>query len=108
MMPATRRLAAILTADMAGYTRLMGEDEAGTRAALREHRIAAAPLIAQHGGRTVKTTGDGALIEFGSAVGTVECSLALQELNGERSVCETPSSGLLLMSGLRLAAGETA
>jgi adenylate cyclase len=49
-MPATRRLAAILAADMGGYSRLMGEDEAGTVQALREHRAAADPLVAQRGG----------------------------------------------------------
>jgi class 3 adenylate cyclase len=76
-MPATRRLAAILAADVAGYSRLMGADEAGTARALREHRTAADPLVAKHGGRIVKTTGDGVLIEFGSVVGTVECALAL-------------------------------
>jgi adenylate cyclase len=64
--PVERRLAAILAADMAGYSRLMGLDEAGTAQALREHRAAADPLIAQHGGRIVKTTGDGVLIEFSS------------------------------------------
>ena len=57
--PVERRLAAILAADVAGYSRLMGLDEAGTAQALREHRAAADPLIAQHGGRIVKTTGDG-------------------------------------------------
>src|SRR5262249_23325004 len=62
----TRRLAAILAADIAGYSRLMGADEVGTVQALRDNRSAADPLIAQHGGRVVKTTGDGVLIEFGS------------------------------------------
>jgi len=84
-MPATRRLAAILAADMVGYSRLMGEDEAGTVHALREHRAAADPLVTQHGGRIVKTTGDGMLIEFSSVVGAVECSLALQKLAAERN-----------------------
>jgi adenylate cyclase len=82
-MPATRRLAAILAADVAGYSRLMGEDEAGTAQALREHRAAADPLVGQHGGRIVKTTGDGVLIEFGSVVGAVECAVALQKLTAE-------------------------
>src|SRR5262249_49106635 len=63
----------------------MGLDEAGTARALREHRSAADPLIAQHGGRVVKTTGDGVLIEFGSVVGAVECALALQRLSAERN-----------------------
>jgi adenylate cyclase len=57
--PVERRLAAILAADVAGYSRLMGLDEAGTARALREHRATADPLVAQHGGRIVKTTGDG-------------------------------------------------
>src|SRR5215813_2429853 len=84
MMTQTRRLAAILAADVAGYSRLMGADEAGTARALREHRAVADPLVAQHGGRIVKTTGDGVLIEFGSVVGAVECALALQRLSAER------------------------
>jgi TolB-like protein/class 3 adenylate cyclase len=78
-----RRLAAILAADVAGYSRLMGEDEAGTAQALREHRSAADPLVAKHGGRIVKTTGDGVLIEFSSVVGAVECALAFQQLTAE-------------------------
>jgi adenylate cyclase len=83
--PVERRLAAILAADVAGYSRLMGLDEAGTAQALREHRAAADPLIAQHGGRIVKTTGDGVLIEFGSVVGAVQCAMALQKLAAERN-----------------------
>ena len=84
-MASTRRLAAILAADMVGYSRLMGLDEAGTVRELREHRAAADPIIAEHGGRIVKTTGDGLLIEFGSVVGAVECALALQHLAAERN-----------------------
>jgi TolB-like protein/class 3 adenylate cyclase len=84
-MTATRRLAAILAADVAGYSRLMGADEVGTVQALREHREAADPLIAEHGGRVVKTTGDGLLIELGSVVGAVECALDLQRLAEERN-----------------------
>ena len=82
-MASTRRLAAILAADMVGYSRLMGLDEAGTATALREHRAAAVPLIAQQGGRIVKTTGDDLLIEFGSVVGAVECAMALQRPRSE-------------------------
>src|SRR5215471_2905377 len=84
-MATTRKLAAILAADIAGYSRLMGLDEAGTAHALREHRAVADPLVAQHGGRIVNTTGDGVLIEFGSVVGAVECALALQRLAAERN-----------------------
>jgi adenylate cyclase len=82
-MTTTRRLAAILAADIAGYSRLMGADEVGTVEDLREHRVAADPLIAQHGGRIVKTTGDGVLIEFGSVVGALEYALGLQRLAAE-------------------------
>src|SRR5215469_7665808 len=85
-MSAIRKLAAILAADVAGYSRLMGEDEASTAQALREHRSVADPLVAERGGRIVKTTGDGVLIEFGSVVGAVECALALQRLAAERNV----------------------
>jgi len=84
-MITARRLAAILAADVVGYSRLMGEDEAGTAHALREHRAAADPLIAEQGGRIVKTTGDGALIEFGAVVGAVQCAIALQKLMVERN-----------------------
>src|ERR1700730_9788628 len=83
--PVERRLAAILAADVAGYSRLMRAEEAGTAPALREHRAAADPLITQHGGRIVKTTGDGVLIEFGSVVGAVECAVGLQKLAAKRN-----------------------
>src|SRR5439155_21777489 len=84
--PVERRLAAILAADVAGYSRLMGADEAGTAQELRDHRSAADPLVAHHGGRIVKTTGDGVLIEFGSVVGAVQCAVGLQKLLAERNV----------------------
>ena len=77
---AQRRLAAILAADIVGYSRLMGADEAGTLAALRvvwtEHFN---PAVAAHHGRIVKMMGDGALIEFASAVDAVECAVAIQK-----------------------------
>ena len=85
MASTTRRLAAILAADIAGYSRLMGADEVGTVQALREHRSATDPLIAEPGGRIVKTTGDGVLIEFGSVVSAVECALDVQRLAEERN-----------------------
>src|SRR5215208_4143710 len=80
-----RRLAAILAADVVGYGRLMEADEAGTARVLREHLAAADPLVAEHGGRIVKTTGDGVLIEFPSVVGAVQCAVALQQLMAERN-----------------------
>ena len=90
-MTAGRRLAAILAADIVGYSRLMGEDEAGTARAVREHRDAARPIVADHGGRIVKTTGDGLLLEFPSVVAAVECAIAIQKLMVERNA-ETPEA----------------
>jgi len=80
-----RRLTAILAADIAGYSRLMGVDEVGTARALREHRAAIDPIMASHGGRIVKTTGDGILVEFPSIVAAVECAVAVQKLMAERN-----------------------
>jgi adenylate cyclase len=75
-----RRLAAILAADVAGYSRLMGQDEAGTLARLKAlRRELIDPKIAEHKGRIVKTTGDGILTEFPSVVEAVACALAVQE-----------------------------
>ena len=79
-----RRLAAILAADVVGYSRLMEADEAGTLAALRAHRKELIdPRIAEHGGRTVKLMGDGALVEFASVVDAVECAVAIQRTIAE-------------------------
>jgi class 3 adenylate cyclase len=75
-----RRLAAVVAADVAGYSRLMGLDEVGTARTLREHRAASDALVAKHGGRIVKTTGDGLLLEFPSVVDAVECAVAVQAL----------------------------
>jgi TolB-like protein/class 3 adenylate cyclase len=77
-MTASRKLAAILAADIFGYSRMMGEDEAGTASLVRERREAAQPIIAAHGGRLFKTMGDGMFIEFPSVVAAVECALAMQ------------------------------
>src|SRR5450830_1176761 len=82
-----RRLAAILAVDVAGYSRLMGVDEEGTLAALKAcRRDFIDPKIAEHRGRIVKTTGDGALIEFASAVGAVRCAIEIQRAMAERNV----------------------
>ena len=81
-----RRLAAILAADVAGYSRLMGRDEAGTLARLNALRRALIdPQVAEHKGRIVKTTGDGILIEFPSVVEAVACALAVQHGMAERN-----------------------
>ena len=74
-----RRLAAVLAADVAGYSRLMGTDEVGTLAALKSiRREIVDPAIAEHKGRIVKTTGDGMLVEFASAVAAVSCAIEVQ------------------------------
>jgi adenylate cyclase len=81
-----RRLAAILAADVAGYSRLMGVDDEGTLAALKSHRKELIdPKVCEHRGRIVKTTGDGALIEFASAVDAVRCAMEIQSAMAERN-----------------------
>ena len=81
-----RRLAAILAADVAGYSRLMGEDEEGTLAGLKAHRRAVFdPKITEHRGRIVKTTGDGTLVEFASVVDAVRCAVDIQREMAERN-----------------------
>src|SRR5689334_17217185 len=77
---AQRRLAAILAADVVGYSRLMERDEAGTLAALKARRKQVLePLVARHQGRVFKIAGDGVLVEFASAVNAVQCAIALQQ-----------------------------
>ena len=80
-----RRLAAIVCADVAGYSRMMGADEEGTHAAFKAHRSAIYPIILNHGGRIVKNTGDGFLLEFPSVVGAIESAVAIQNLMAERN-----------------------
>ncbi|SIN84027.1 adenylate cyclase [Bradyrhizobium erythrophlei] len=80
-----RRLAAIVCADVAGYSRMMGADEEGTHATFKAHRTAIYPIILNHGGRVVKNTGDGFLLEFPSIVGAIEASIAMQSLMAERN-----------------------
>ena len=80
-----RRLAAIVCADVAGYSRMMGADEAGTHATFKAHRTAIYPIILNHGGRLVKNTGDGFLLEFPSIVGAIEAAIAMQKVMAERN-----------------------
>jgi TolB-like protein len=90
-MTATRRLAAILAADVAGYSRLMGEDEEGTLERLKAHRRELIdPKISEHRGRIVKTTGDGILIEFPSVVDAVRCAVEVQQSMSNRNA-DVPS-----------------
>jgi len=98
-----RRLAAILMADVVGYSRLMQQDEAGTLALLRErHGQVLEPLIAAHGGRVAKLMGDGLLAEFASAVKAVECAVALQEQLGQANAALPEASRLVLRIGVNL------
>src|ERR1700731_4137724 len=90
-MAETRKLAAIMAVDVVGYSRLMGEDEAGTARAVREHREAGRPVVAGLGGRIGKTRGDGLLLEFPSVIAAVECAVAIQKLMVERNA-DTPEA----------------
>ena len=85
--PTARRLAAILAADVAGYSGLIGADEEGTLNRLRSIRVELIdPKITEHRGRIVKTTGDGFLIEFSSVVDAVRCASEVQNIMAERNV----------------------
>lgn len=100
-MPATRRLAAILAADVAGYSRLIGADEEGTLGRLRAIRTELLdPSIAAHNGRMVKTTGDGFLAEFASTVDALHCAGQIQAQMGERNLALTPESRIDFRIGL--------
>ena len=80
-----RRLAAILAADIAGYSALMGADEARTVRDLKEHQAVVLPMIKEHGGRIIDTAGDGILAEFGSVMNAVECAVSIQKTMSERN-----------------------
>jgi len=95
-------LAAVLAADVAGYSRLMGADEVGTARTLREHRVVTDALVAKHGGRLVKTTGDGALFEFSSVVDAVECAVAMQAVMAERNQGVPQDRRMLFRIGINL------
>src|SRR6476646_8603829 len=97
-----RRLAAIVAADVAGYSRLMGLDEVGTARTLREHRAVTDALVAKHGGRLVKSTGDGALLEFPSVVDAVECAVAVQAVMAHRNEDVPVDRRMLFRIGINL------
>src|ERR1700757_4828811 len=102
-MPAIRRLAAILAADVAGYSRLMGADEEGTLESLKAlRRDLLDPKIAEHHGRIVKTTGDGLLAEFASVVDAVRCAVEVQQAMAERNSGIAGESRLELRMGINL------
>jgi adenylate cyclase len=97
-----RRLTAILAADVAGYSRLMGLDEAGTVRTLHEHRAAVDPMVERYGGRIVKTTGDGLLLEFPSIVAAVDCAVVVQNLMRERNRDVPEERRVLFRIGINL------
>ncbi len=98
-----RRLAAILAADVAGYSRLMGVDEEGTLAALKAcRRELIDPKIAEYRGRIVKTTGDGALVEFASAVDAVRCATEIQRAMAERNTAILEDRRIELRIGINV------
>ena len=105
---AERKLAAILAADVVGYSRLVGDDEAGTIArlkALRKEFIE--PLIADYHGRVVKLMGDGALVEFASAVDAVECAVAIQKGVAEREAAVADERRLAFRVGITSATSSS-
>ena len=98
-----RRLAAILCADVAGYSRLMGADEEGTLAAFKsDRRELIDPLIVQHRGRIFKTTGDGMLIEFASVVDAVRCAVVVQQGMEDRNVNRPEAERIRFRIGINL------
>ena len=98
---AKRRLAAIMAADIVGYSRLVELDEAGTLAAIRAlRREVIDPLLVEHHGRMVKLMGDGAIVEFGSVVNAVACAVAVQQGVGLRQAEVAPERRLVFRIGV--------
>src|SRR3954471_13570108 len=99
----TRRLAAILAADVVGFSRLMGADEEGTLARLKRMRSEVIdPSIAEARGRIFKTTGDGLLVEFPSVVDAVQCAARIQAAMRPRAAAEPPERRLVIRIGINL------
>ncbi|MEH2562228.1 adenylate/guanylate cyclase domain-containing protein [Bradyrhizobium sp. AZCC 2289] len=98
-----RRLAAVLAADVVGYSRLMGRDENGTLTRLKAHRTERLePMLARHGGRLVKLTGDGALVEFSSAVDALGAAIEFQEAMTEANKVQPKDTAIVFRVGLHL------
>src|ERR1700746_79003 len=102
-MPPVRRLTAILAADVAGDSRLMGADEEGTHERLKGHLAKLVePKIREHRGHTVKTTGDGVLIEFPSVVDAVRCAVEIQRGMAERAAIAPAHRRIALRMGINI------
>src|SRR5262247_2580273 len=98
-----RKLAAIVAADIVGYSRLMGRDESGTLARLRKNRTERLdPVVKKYQGRLVKLTGDGALVEFASAVDALSAAIEFQQAMAEANVDQPADTALVFRMGLHL------
>jgi adenylate cyclase len=97
-----RRLAAILAADIAGYSRLMHEDEPTTVRDLKAHQSVILPLIGRHGGRIIDTAGDGIMAEFPSVIGATECAVEIQTVMAERNLRVPESRRMRFRIGINL------
>src|SRR5438552_18904071 len=95
-----RRLAAILAADIAGYSALMGADEARTVRDLKAHQSVVLPMIADHGGRVIDTAGDGILAEFASVLNAVKCAVTVQKSMAERNTVIDPERRMQFRIGI--------
>jgi len=98
----SRRLAAILAADIAGYSALMGSDEARTVTNLKGHQAVVLPMVGNFGGRIIDTAGDGILAEFASVVNAVECAVAIQRAMAERNTAVDPKRRMQFRIGINL------
>src|SRR5437867_2865026 len=97
-----RRLAAILAADIAGYSRLMHEDEAATVRDLKSHQSVILPLVGRHGGRIIDTAGDGLMAEFPSVIGATACAVEIQTVLAQRNEGVAASRRMQFRIGLNL------
>jgi adenylate cyclase len=101
-MSQSRRLAAILAADIAGYSALMGSDEARTVSDLKGHQAVVLPMVGEFGGRVIDTAGDGLLAEFPSVLNAVECAVAIQRKMVERNAAVEPGRRMQFRIGINL------
>ena len=97
-----RRLSAIVAADIAGYSRLMGQDEAGTVRDLKGHQAVILPLVSRHGGRVIDTAGDGLLAEFPSVIGATACAAEIQRVMAARNEEVPEHRRMLFRIGINL------
>jgi adenylate cyclase len=98
----SRRLAAILAADIAGYSALMAADEARTVSDLKGHQAVVLPMVGDFGGRVINIAGDGILAEFASIVNAVECAIAIQRKMAERNATTEPARRMQFRIGVNL------